>query len=244
MEQTFFGELQPELRRETLLGLPFVDAEQQCQLFGLCDDEIFWREYVGRHYFIRAKLSTLLSWHDVAEGANEILMSMFGKRVYPVYRLLPFLFQYYIDDYEDIDDLTRFTDWGQNNFANMAYVRDAVAKSPTAKAAYEQLLASLLPNLPITNNPNDVSVKTHDVGISRVAAILYTPFERRCASYIMEMATNGTVYLTPLGPLSIDFDMDALSAIPTNMPLMMWFLYNVENFLLDLAKMTFIKYFP
>lgn len=206
MAQGFFGLLPADVNAEALLRLPFEEATSKCQLFGICENENFWQRYVAEHYLVTAK-SNDLSWRQVATIANDLLSQMFAHQKYPTFRFLPFLFQYVIVDMASVDIAGDTID----NVANQSLMSLSFLFSfihGTVDTAIFRLYEAMNASLPRSHNAADFT----NLGSLTYHHIL-TPFENEFTKQVMERMTRPTVYLTPTGPMTINFDADQQSAI-------------------------------
>jgi hypothetical protein len=242
MEKPLRKRLPRDLNIKIILELPYSEAKKKCIFFNVCEDENLWRQYVKYNYFIEKK-SDKLSWTQVAEMANEILESMFEKNNYPTFRVLPFLFEYFIKGENEIQEiLGQIRDNFYNNgFVDINSFSDLYYGKPADKVA-DKFGENLFPNLPETSNESDISVGRHnDPNPKRH----YTEFEWKCATYITDIITKPINYLAREGLVEIEFDSDSHGAIlMVERPnVMSAFLENLQGQFYDYATIMFIKNF-
>jgi hypothetical protein len=204
MEQTLFKRLPKELNIETLLNLPFNEAKEKCELFGLCDDEKFWQRYVERHYYATVKKGKL-NWFELADAFNAILEDLWERGLYPDSRIFQFFGIFgrnkdlkALDDANDALYTKNREFLGILDFADLMNDKDKLIKT---------LKEELLPKLPHPENPYDVDIQ---FDIAQIINIIYNynAFEEKYAAYVMRQLDKPTLYLTPKGPIQIDFNKD------------------------------------
>lgn len=241
MEQTLFAGLQPELRLEVLLRLPFEEASRQCQLFEACDNEKFWQQYVKQHYFITIK-SQSLSWREVANMANDLLSMLFEKDVYPSFRVLPFLFENVFVDARAFHFV--FGQWQREGLSQvligLPFLRDL---SDETIRIVDQIIMSVHARLPVSNNPNDFTVRDEPLNAANFYRL--TKFELHYRHEVMKIATTPTTYLIPGGQITVDLDIDHGDMIwPIDFPAVMsdFIRYTYEQVMIY-QQLTFARYF-
>jgi len=182
--------LPSELFIETIRTLMPNDLLQQCNINKIikryCANDEFWQTYLKEMFNITVN-PTFLSWKEVTMLLNVRLNKLFNYQVYPSSKFLQYVLYLSDDEFNEL-----------------------LSTLGTKILATSQLFFKYVDNIPYHPVPLPSVNPTNNYPINPHIHYQFTPDELFFYQTVLKYVLRPTIYYTPNGPITINYDKEML----------------------------------
>lgn len=199
----------------------------------LTDD--YWIQYLKEKYFVN-QIPEGKTAKEVAALAGRILQHMFASELYPTFRVLEFA----IMNLPEAQIFECIENWTSQQFFGVYCFHEEITH--TLKKKFPRIPGVTDPViLPEGNSTSEMNL------FNLTFHVVFSSFEKKYWKKILDIILVPTVYLTPKGPVTINFDRDRYDVLGYEeagvTPDMAHFREYLENNVSVYQRMLFMQHF-